>query len=333
MPAHFTRRRFIQTSITGIAMGSLFVKCQRMSNQGMPVRPLGKTGEEVSIIGIGGWHIGHNLTADESAKIQHEAIDNGVNFFDNCWDYNDGVSEEFMGKALAVNGYREKVFLMTKVCARDYKGAKKHLEDSLKRLKTDRIDLWQFHAIKWDDDHDLIFDEDNGAMKAALEAKKEGKIRFIGFTGHQHPRFHKAMLNQDYNWDTLQIPTNMLDYHYASFQKEILPEAYQRGIGIIGMKGLAAQEGIIPRELDISPELCRRYALSLPISSLVCGINSRKDLLQDIEIARNFRPLTDGEIQELNNKAEEKGISGQMEEYKVGNYGCDWHHNLHNKTT
>lgn len=327
MKHNYTRKEFIQTSLAGLAYGALFIKGQRLNEYNMPTRPLGNTGEFVSVIGIGGWHIGYQLTASESAKIQHEAIENGVTFFDNCWDYNEGVSEEHMGKALAVNGYREKVFLMTKVCARDYKGAKKHLEDSLKRLKTDRVDLWQFHAIKWDDDADLIFDEKNGALKAALEAKKEGKIRFIGFTGHQHPKYHKSMLDKEFDWDTIQIPTNMLDYHYTSFQKEILPIAYEKKIGIIGMKGLAAQDGIIPRELGISPENCRRYALSLPISTLVCGIHNRKDLMQDINIARNFRPLTEQEINDLNDQAEEKGKNGKMEEYKVGNYECDWHHN------
>ncbi|QQS52485.1 MAG: aldo/keto reductase [Bacteroidota bacterium] len=322
----YSRRKFIQSSLASLAYGALFIQGQRLNAYEMPTRMLGNTGEYVSIIGIGGWHIGYNLTAAQSANIQHEAINNGINFFDNCWDYNDGVSEEFMGKALSVNGYRNKVFLMTKVCARDYQGAKKHLEDSLRRLKTDHIDLWQFHAIKWDDDPDLIFDEKNGALKAALEAKKEGKIRFIGFTGHQHPKFHLAMLKKDFEWNTIQFPTNMLDFHYTSFQKEVLPLAYERNIGIIGMKGLAAQDGIIPRELGISAELCRRYALSLPVSTLVCGIGSTKDLWQDIHIAKNFQPLTQSEIDELNLKAAEKGKDGLMEEYKVGNYGCDWHH-------
>lgn len=326
MKQNYTRRDFVKTSATSLALGALFIKWQRVNEYEMPTRPLGNTGEHVSIIGLGGWHIGNKLTAKESSYIQHEAINNGVTFFDNCWDYNDGVSEEYMGKALAVNTYREKVFLMTKVCARDYKGAKKHLDDSLRRLQTDMIDLWQFHAIKWDDDPELIFHPENGALRAALEAKQQGKIRFIGFTGHQHPRFHLSMLEQDFEWDTIQIPTNMLDYHFSSFQKEVMPVAYNRKIGIIGMKGLAAQEGIIPRELGISAKDCRRYALSLPIASLICGINSLEDLRQDIEIARNFQPMSEEEMMVLNKKVTDKAEKGQFEEYKTGNYGCDWHH-------
>lgn len=327
MKKDYTRREFMKTTATSLALGALFIKWQRINEYEMPTRPLGNTGEHVSIIGVGGWHIGNALTAKESAMIQHEAINNGVSFFDNCWDYNDGVSEDFMGRALSVDGYRDKVFLMTKVCARDYKGAKKHLEDSLTRLKTDRLDLWQFHAIKWDDDPALIFHPENGALRAALEAQKEGKIRHIGFTGHQHPKFHLAMLEQDFKWDTIQFPTNMLDYHYTSFQKEVLPVAHEKGIGIIGMKGLAAQEGIIPREFGISAEQCRRYALSLPISTLVCGINSHKDLMQDVNMAKNFKPLTEEEMTGLNELVVSKATDGNMEEYKVGNYGCDWHHN------
>jgi predicted aldo/keto reductase-like oxidoreductase len=327
MSKDFSRREFLQTSLTAIMMGSVIVKCQRKNYFEMPTRPLGKTGEYVSIIGIGGWHIGNKLNTSESARIIHEAIENGVNFFDNCWDYNDGLSEKNMGEALSVNGYRSKIFLMSKVCGRDYKTAKSNLEDSLRRLKTDYLDLWQFHAIKWDDDPELIFDKENGAIKAALEAKREGKIRFIGFTGHKHPKYHLAMLEKDFGWDTIQFPTNILDYNYDSFQKNVLPIAQKRNIGIIGMKGLAAQKGIIVRELGISPKLARTYALSLPVSTLVCGINNRDDLLQDIEIARNFKPLTENDMKMIANEHKSISEHGKMEEYKTGNYGCDWYHN------
>lgn len=327
MSKEFSRREFLQTSLAAITMGTVMISCQRRNKFEMPVRPLGRTGEYVSIIGIGGWHIGNNLTFQESAKIQHEAIENGVNFFDNCWDYNAGLSKENMGKALAVNNYRKQVFLMTKVCGRDYVTAKQHLHDSLKRLKTDYIDLWQFHAIKWDDDPSLIFDLENGAIKAAMEAKREGKIRFVGFTGHKHPKYHLDMLNQDFEWDTIQFPTNMLDYHYHSFQKQVLSVAFEKKIGIIGMKGLAAQEGIIPRELGVSAKQARTYALSLPVSTLVCGIHNRKDLLQDIEIARSFKPMNKEEMILIAEKVKGNATQGQMEEYKTGNYGCDWYHN------
>ncbi|WP_347244069.1 aldo/keto reductase [Thermogutta sp.] len=322
-----TRREFLQTVIAGLAMGRSMLLAQESSPAGLPTRPLGKTGERVSIIGLGGWDIGAIRDEKEAIAIMHEAIDNGLTFFDNCWDYHNGGSEERMGKALAQNGYRDKVFLMTKVCGRDYKTARQNLEDSLRRLRTDRIDLWQFHGIQWNDDPDLIFAE-NGALKCALEARKAGKIRYIGFTGHKNPRFHLAMLAKPFEWDTVQMPINILDAHYESFQKQVLPVCVKRNIGAIGMKALASQGGRLPRELGIPAPLLRRFALSLPISSLICGIQSRENLRQDIEMARNFRPLADEEVQELLAKAAGPAATGQIEQYKVGNYGCDWWHNL-----
>jgi predicted aldo/keto reductase-like oxidoreductase len=231
-----------------------------------------------------------------------------------------------MGKALATGNRRDKVFLMTKVCGRDYPKAKKHLEDSLRRLKTDRLDLWQFHGMQWDDDDDLIFDEKNGALKAALEARKAGKIRHIGFTGHKHPKFHLAMLEKPFDWDTVQMPINVLDAHFRSFQKTVLPECKRRDISVIGMKGLASQDGRIPREVGIPAEDCRRYALSLPVTTLVCGIMSRENLAQDVAIARNFKPMTEAEVAALLAKTEEAARDGHVEQYKLGNFGCDWHH-------
>lgn len=258
-------------------------------------------------------------------SIMHEAVDEGLTFFDNCWDYHQGHSEELMGKALASGDRRDKVFLMTKVCARDYDGAKKHLEDSLRRLQTDRIDLWQFHGIKWKDDAELVFAED-GALKAALEAKSEGKIRFLGFTGHKHPRFHQDFLDRDFAFDTVQMPLNILDAHYESFQKQILPQCQQRNMGAIGMKALAAQDGRIVRDLGISAETARRYSLSLPVSALVCGIQSPENLRQDLAIARDFEPLNDQQLRKLLAESQPHAVDGKIEAYKTGNYGCDWHH-------
>lgn len=321
-----SRREFLIGSLGALALGEIILRSQQPHPSGIPRRALGKTGAQVSIIGIGGWDIGNVRDRNEAISIMHEAIDEGINFFDNCWDYHGGRSEELMGEALSSQGRRDKVFLMTKVCARDYKGAMAQLEQSLKRLRTDHIDLWQFHGIKWDDDPDLIFDPDNGAIKAALEAKKAGKVRFIGFTGHKDPKYHLAMLKKAFDWDTVQMPLNALDEHYASFRYNVLPECVKRNIGVIGMKALAAQNGIIVRKLGIAPDLARRYALSLPISVLVCGIQSRENLRQDIAIARNFKPLSKDELKLLADKAAEPAKDGKLEAYKVGNYGCDWHH-------
>lgn len=322
-----TRREFVQGVLAGLALGSRMVLAQENSPNGLPTRPLGKTGERVSIIGLGGWDIGAVKDQNEAIAIMHEAINEGLTFFDNSWDYHEGGSEEVMGKALSVNGYRDKVFLMTKVCGRDYKTAKSNLEDSLRRLRTDRIDLWQFHGIQWDDDPDLIFAE-NGALQFALEAQKAGKVRYIGFTGHKHPRFHLAMLAKPYDWATVQMPINVLDAHYNSFQKQVLPECDRRRIGVIGMKALGSQNGRIPRDLGIDAPILRRFALSLPISSLICGIQSRDNLRQDVQMARNFQPLTEGEVVALLAQSKEPAASGEIEQYKVGNYGCDWWHNL-----
>jgi predicted aldo/keto reductase-like oxidoreductase len=320
------RREFMKGVLAGLAMGAGAVAEQKDDGSGLPKRPLGRTGEMVSIIALGGWDIGNVKDQNEAVAIMHEAIDQGLTFFDNCWDYHDGGSELVMGKALSSGGRRDKVFLMSKVCARDYQGALKHLDDSLKRLQTDRLDLWQFHGTQWEDDPDLIFDPDNGALKAALEARRAGKVRYIGFTGHKHPRFHLAMLRRPFEWDTVQMPVNVLDAQYESFQKQVLPVCRDRKISVIGMKALAAQDGIIVRDLGISAEFARRYSLSMPITALVCGIQSRENLRQDVAIARGFKPLTEEEVVQVLAKSEAKAKNGQMEAYKVGNYGCDWHH-------
>ncbi|MGK7395819.1 MAG: aldo/keto reductase [Candidatus Cyclobacteriaceae bacterium M3_2C_046] len=322
----YNRREFLGTLMAGVSMGSLMFSCQQDSTNGIPTRPLGKTGERVSIIGLGGWDSAAQLEDKEVVAMMQEAVDEGITFFDNSWDYHDGHSEELMGQALSQGNRRDKVFLMTKVCGRDYATAKQHLEDSLRRMKTDHLDLWQFHGIKYEDDPDLIMGE-NGGLKAALEAQKEGKVRFIGFTGHQHPKYHLAMLDQDYEWASVQMPTNIMDPHYTSFQKEVLPVVNKRDIAAIGMKALGAQDARISRESNIPVATCRRYALSLPISTLVCGFQNPEEMRGDIEMARNFNPLTEAEIGEILNQTEPLALDGQIEAYKVGNYGCDWYHN------
>lgn len=322
-----TRRNFLQAaiaSVTAAGFGSDVLAQQKPSPSGIPTRPLGKTGERVSIVGLGGFHIGI-VKERESLAIIHEAIDEGMTFFDNSWDYNDGRSEELMGKGLSTGGRRDKVFLMTKVCARDYEGARQHLEDSLRRLKTDRIDLWQFHMINWDVDPDWIFDK--GALKCALEAKKAGKIRYIGFTGHRDYNHHLKMLSKPYEWDSVQMPINVLDAHYRSFQKQVVPECTKRKIGVIGMKALAG--GVIPSRLKLPAEVCRRFALSLPISTLVCGIQSRDNLRQDLALAKNFKPIIGTDLEELLAKTAEPGKDGKLEAFKTTAYSTPYHSKQH----
>ena len=308
------RREFLKAAAAGLAMavGSPVLAAQEESPAGLPVRPLGRTGEKVPIVGLGGWHIG-SVPEGEAVPIIHEAIDEGMTFFDNSWCYHMGGSEKLMGKALATGGRRDKVFLMTKNCGRDYPSSLACLEDSLKRLRTDRIDLWQFHEINYQEDPDWIFDR--GILKAALEAKQAGKVRYIGFTGHKDVDIHLAVLAKPYDWDTCQMPINILDAHYRSFQRKVVPECNRRKIGVIGMKALAC--GAIPKELGLSAAVCRRYALSLPISTLVCGITSRDELRQDLAVARDFRPMTESELQELLAETKSPGSEGRYERFKT----------------
>ena len=311
------RREFLSAA-AGIAVAGLsssVLADQEDTGSGLPTRPLGKTGEKVSILCLGGWHIG---AIDEKLAISlmHEAIDNGLTFFDNCWDYHDGGSEEVMGKALAEGGRRKKVFLMTKNCERDYKGTLKDLDDSLRRLKTDYLDLWQFHEINYDNDPDWVFEK--GGLKAALEAKKAGKVRYIGFTGHKHPDIHLKMLSKPYDWDSVQMPTNIMDAHYRSFQNEVVPECNRRGIGVLGMKSLGGgfPKGQLPDKAGLDAVTCRRYALSLPISSLVVGIASREDLKQDLDVARGFQPMPKDEMQKLLADTRDQARDGRHELFK-----------------
>jgi len=312
------RRVFLQTTAAGIAasaLGQSVLAAQEDSSDGLPKRPLGRTGEKVSILCLGGWHIGA-IEEDLAIRLMHEAIDAGLTFFDNAWDYHDGGSELVMGKALATGGRRDKVFLMTKNCARDRKGSMKHLEDSLRRLQTDRIDLWQFHEINYDNDPEWIFER--GAMAAAIEARKQGKVRYIGFTGHKHPDIHLKMIGQPFEWDTVQMPINIMDAQYRSFQNEVLPECNRRGIGAIGMKALG---GGFPKAnmLDgtgLTAQDCRQFALSQPISTLVCGIATEEDLRQDLAIARDFKPLSGEEQEALLRKTKTVATDGRYELFK-----------------
>jgi predicted aldo/keto reductase-like oxidoreductase len=244
----------------------------------------------------------------------HAAVDNGLTFFDNAWDYHDGGSEEVMGKALSQGGYRNKVFLMTKNCERDAKGTRQDLEDSLRRLKTDHLDLWQFHEINYDNDPDWVIEK--GGLAEALKAQKEGKVRFLGFTGHKDPRIHLAMLRK-YKWDTVQMPINVCDHFYRSFAQQVVPEAREQGTGPIGMKSLGGgQPGRLVTAKVCTAEEAIRFALSQDICSLVTGIDSMKVLWQNLGIARNFKKMTEDQQQALLARVKPVAGDGRHERFK-----------------
>lgn len=321
------RRKFLQAAVASLAaagFGREALALQKDSATGIPTRPLGRSGERIPIVGLGGYHIGR-AEETEAIRIMHEAIDEGMTFFDNSWDYHDGGSETVMGKALSSDGRRDKVFLMTKVCDRDYEGAKKHLEDSLRRLRTDHLDLWQFHEINWGVDSEWLYEK--GGIKAAIEAREQGKVRYIGFTGHRDISHHLKMLATSFEWDTVQMPINLLDAHYRSFQKEVVPVCLEKRISVIGMKGLAG--GQIPKALGIPAAACRRFSLSLPITTMVCGIESRDDLRQDLDMARSFQPISEAEAKQLLAQTQEVGSDGKMELWKTTEYGGRYHREQH----
>ena len=288
-----SRREFVSSSVQGaaaFALGAqLVARTSSAATSEFPTRPLGQTGERVSALCLGGWHIGAAAARDEAEaiRIMHAAIDEGLTFFDNAWDYHDGGSEIVMGKALASGAKREKVFLMTKGCDRDYQGAMRCIDESLKRLRTDYLDLWQFHEIVYDNDPDWVFEQDG--IRAAVEAREAGKIRHIGCTGHRDPRIHRMMLDKPFDWETVQLPINMMDAQFRSFGQEIVPICLERGIGVIGMKTLGG--GVIPGQAGISADTCISYALSQPISTIVVGMMSMEELYQNVATARRFEPM------------------------------------------
>lgn len=330
-----TRREFLQTTLAGAAaLGTATAgSAQDDAGKGLPTRPLGKTGVRVSILCLGGWHIGAVKDPNEAVKIMHRAIDEGLTFFDNAWDYHDGGSEEIMGKALASGGRRNKVFLMTKNCDRDARGTRKHLEDSLRRLKTDHIDLWQFHEINYDNDPDWIVEK--GGLAEALKAQKEGKVRFLGFTGHKSPHIHLKMLDK-HTWDTVQMPINPCDYFYRSFVHEVVPRANSRGIAPIGMKSLGG--GTFNQGRLVAAGVCtaaeaRRYALSQPIASLVVGIDSMEVLEQDLANARAFKPYPEQELKSFLAKVKPHAGDGRHERFKSTQvYDGPYHQKQHEFT-
>jgi predicted aldo/keto reductase-like oxidoreductase len=256
----------------------------------VPRRAFGRTGEQVSIFGLGGFHLGSTKDQQETSTIVSKAIDAGVNFFDNAWEYNEGESEERLG--IALQGKRDKVILMTKVCShgRDKKVAMEQLEQSLRRLKTDHLDVWQIHEVVYYNDPDLIFRPD-GAIEALEQAKKDGKVRWVGFTGHKDPAIHLKMLSHDFPFDTTQMPLNCFDARFRTFQQIVLPEANRRGIAVLGMKSLGGSGEMVTHG-GITPEEGLRYAMSLPVATTISGVDSEIVLEQNRAIASNFKPMT-----------------------------------------
>ena len=282
----------------------------------MPRRALGRTGVEVSALALGGSHLGETKSEREAINIVHEAIDAGLNFMDNAWEYHDGRSEEWMGKALE-GGRRHKVFLMSKVCShgRDRKTALRQLKESLRRLKTDYLDLWQIHEVIYDNDPDLHFAK-GGVIEALEEARRAGLVRFIGFTGHKDPAIHLKMLAHNYPFDTCQLPLNCFDATFRSFEQQVLPELNRRGIAPLGMKSLGGEgEPVRKRVVTITEAL--RYAMSLPVTATVSGIDSLKVLRQNLRIACDFKPMTSEEMQALRTRCAAAAADGHFELYKT----------------
>ena len=284
----------------------------------MLYRELGSTGEKVSAIGLGGWHLSLEKVDEQlSERIVRSAIDRGITFMDNSWDYNGGVSEERMGKALR-DGYREKVFLMTKIDGRSKKEAAKQIDESLQRLQVDCIDLVQHHEILRYEDPHRVFDE-QGANAALIEAKEAGKLRYIGFTGHKDPQIHLHMLEvaaqNDFRFDTVQMPLNVMDAHYRSFAKLVVPELVEQNIGILGMKSMA--NGILLRSNTVTPIECLHYALNLPTSVVITGFDSMEILDQAFEAVASFEPMDEQQVQSLLDKTAKAGARGEFEPFKT----------------
>jgi len=311
------RRRFLQTAAVTTLMTSLSKKIAHAAETGsVPMRVLGQSGERVSIVGVGGYHIGVP-NEQEAIRIVRTALDNGINFLDNCWDYNGGQSEVRMGKALR-DGYRQKAFLMTKIDGRTKQAASQQLEESLSRLQTDHIDLLQFHEVIRDEDPDRIFAK-NGGLEAVLEAKKAGKVRYIGFTGHKSPDIHLKMLNtafaHGFTFDAVQMPLNVMDAHFNSFEKKVLPVLVEHKIGVLGMKPMG--DKIILKSKTATPVECLHYAMNLPTSVVITGCDSIDILHQALEAARSFKPMGSSEVAQLLAKTDTAARNGEFERYKI----------------
>jgi uncharacterized protein len=312
----FNRRRFLQmASAAGAAAAAGATAEPPINASDIPRRPFGKSGVQVSALGMGGHHLGEVKTVEQAIRLVHEAIDAGVNFYDNCWEYYNGRTEDWLGRAL--KGRREKVFLMTKVCThgRGASLAMKMLEESLKRLQTDHLDLWQVHGVSFDNDPELAY-ATGGALEALDQAKKQGKTRFVGFTGHKDPNVHLDMLRRGYPFDSVQMPLNPFDGTFRSFEQQVLPEVNKRGIAALGMKSMGGTGDAIKKGLVKAEELLR-YAMSLPVAVTISGIDSLEVLHQNVRVARGFKPMTPDEMQALRQRLAPQAADGHFELYKV----------------
>jgi aryl-alcohol dehydrogenase-like predicted oxidoreductase len=314
-------RREVLGTLAGASLAAALPASTGASQQsgGMIYRPFGRTGIKVSAIGLGGSHIGMPADENEGIRIVRTAIDRGITFMDNCWDYHGGKCEVVMGKALR-DGYREKVFLMTKFDGRTKESTARQIDESLQRLQTDHIDLMQYHENIRLEDPDRFFAA-GGPLEALEEAKKAGKIRFIGFTGHKDPIVHVRMLEiaagHKFHFDSCQMPLNVLDAHFRSFEKNALPKLTEQGIAVLGMKPLA--EGEIPRSGVASAIECLHYALSLPTTVVITGCESMERLEQALEAARTFKPLTEAQLSALRAKTKAVALTGRLERFKTSN--------------
>jgi predicted aldo/keto reductase-like oxidoreductase len=317
-PANPGRRGFLESlsglTISALVARNLFAADERSGD--MIYRKLGKTGERVSAIGLGGYHIGMAPSEQESARLVRAAIDRGITFMDNCWDYMNGKCETWMGSALR-DGYRNKVFLMTKFDGRTRDSTARQIDESLKRLQTDRIDLMQFHENIRLEDPDRFFND--GVAEALLDAKKAGKIRYVGFTGHKDPIVHLRMLEHaqahKFQFDSAQMPLNILDAQFRSFAHQVVPKAVEQGVAVLGMKPLA--NGAIVTNKIASPIECLHYALNLPTSVVINGIPDMKGLDQAFEAARTFKPIPEAQLSALLARTREAALSGRYERFKT----------------
>jgi uncharacterized protein len=313
-----SRREFLGMTAASLLMAGSLSGAEKPDNKnGIPHRTLGRTGESVSLIGLGGYHLGKQRDPDESIRIIRKGIDEGINFLDNCWDYNGGESEIRMGKALR-DGYRQKAFLMTKIDGRNKATAVAQINESLRRLQTDRIDLLQFHEVIRDSDPDRIFAK-GGAMEAVLEAKKAGKIRFVGFTGHKSPDIHLRMLaaatQHGFTFDAVQMPLNVMDAHFNSFEKKVLPGLAKNGIGVLGMKPMG--DPFILKSKTVTAIECLHYAMNLPTSVVITGCDSLPILQQALQAARIFQPMDSSQLAALLAKTAKAAEAGEFELYKT----------------
>ena len=313
-----SRREFVKMAVAvGAAVAAAPQLWGAETKNEIPVRPLGRTGEKVSAIGLGGYHIGIQGDEQLSLRIVRSAVDHGITFMDNCWDYNGGESEVRMGKALR-DGYRQKVFLMTKIDGRTKALAAKQIDESLKRLQTDHVDLLQFHEIVRRTDPDPIF-APGGAMEAVQEAKQAGKLRFIGFTGHKDPSIHLRMLElagaNKFRFDAVQMPLNVMDAHFRSFEHQVVPKLVADEIGVLGMKSLGM--GAILRSGTVNATECLHYAMNLPTSTVITGIDGMEVLNQAVDAARSFTPMSQEQVAVLLSRTADAAATGNYEQFKT----------------